>query len=104
MAFVVVSRTALVTVPVMLAVLAGLHLTWRSNLAILCVTTMLGGAAWAASPQLRWTAATFVRDYQIYKELHQPTSIGMRLEFWQKSLRFFGEAPFIGHGTGSTSG
>ena len=29
-----------------------------------------------------------------------PTSIGLRLEFWQKSLRFFAEAPLIGHGTG----
>ena len=28
----------------------------------------------------------------------------MRLEFWQKSLRFFAEAPIIGHGTGSTRG
>jgi O-antigen ligase len=104
MAFVVVSRTAMVTIPVMLAVFAALHLTWRSNLAIMCVTLMLVGAAWAASPQLRRTAATFVRDYQIYKEQHQPTSIGMRLEFWQKSLRFFAEAPLIGHGTGSTRG
>ena len=33
-----------------------------------------------------------------------PTSIGLRLEFWQKSLRFFAEAPVIGHGTGSTRG
>jgi O-antigen ligase len=104
MALVIVSRTALVTIPVMLAVFAALHLNWRSNLIILCATIVLAGAAWAASPQLRWTAATFVRDYQIYKELHQPTSIGMRLEFWQKSLRFFAEAPVIGHGTGSTRG
>ena len=28
----------------------------------------------------------------------------MRLEFWKKSLRFFAEAPVIGHGTGSTRG
>ena len=28
----------------------------------------------------------------------------MRLEFWQKSLRFFAEAPIFGHGTGSTRG
>ena len=44
------------------------------------------------------------RDYQIYKELNQPTSIGVRLEFWQKSLRFFREAPIAGHGTGSIQG
>jgi O-antigen ligase len=30
--------------------------------------------------------------------------MGSRLEFWQKSLRFFAEAPVIGHGTGSTRG
>ena len=32
-----------------------------------------------------------------------PTSVGLRLEFWRKSLRFFAEAPVIGHGTGSTA-
>ncbi len=104
MALVIVSRTALVTMPIMLAVFAALHLKWRSNVIILCAAVVLAGLAWAISPQLRWTATTFVRDYQIYKELDQPTSIGLRLEFWQKSLRFFAEAPIIGHGTGSTRG
>ena len=104
MALVVVSRTALVTMPIMLAVFAALHLKWRSNVVILCAAVLLAGLAWVISPQLRWTATTFVRDYQIYKERNQPTSIGLRLEFWQKSLQFFAEAPIIGHGTGSTRG
>jgi O-antigen ligase len=30
--------------------------------------------------------------------------MGLRLEFWRKSLRFFAEAPVMGHGTGSTRG
>jgi O-antigen ligase len=104
MAFVTVSRTALVTMPVMLAVFAALHLNWRSNLVIVCVTVVLAGLAWTTSAHLRSTTATFVRDYEIYKELKQPTSIGLRLEFWQKSLGFFAEAPIAGHGTGSTRG
>jgi O-antigen ligase len=104
MMFVTVSRTALVTMPVMLAVFAALHLRWRSAVIIFCAIALLAGLAWVVSPQLRWTATTFVRDYQIYKEFNQPTSIGLRLEFWQKSLRFFAEAPIIGHGTGSTRG
>jgi O-antigen ligase len=104
MILIAVSRTALVTMPIMLAVFAALHLKWRSTVIIFCALVLLAGLAWAISPQLRWTATTFVRDYQIYKELDQPTSIGMRLEFWQKSLRFFAEAPLIGHGTGSTRG
>lgn len=104
MLLVIVSRTALVTIPVMLAVFAALHLKWRSNFIILSVALVLAGAGWAASPQLRWTVTTFVRDYHYYMEEGLPTSVGMRLEFWQKSLRFFAEAPIIGHGTGSTRG
>lgn len=104
MAFVIVSRTALVTVPIMLAVFALLHLKWRSIVIILCATAVFAGAAWLTSPQLRWTAETFVRDYRLYKEQNVATSIGNRLEFWKKSLRFFAEAPVLGHGTGSTQG
>jgi O-antigen ligase len=104
MMFVSVSRTALVTMPILLAVFALLHLRWRSVVAILCMASLFAGLAWAASPHLRWTTATFLRDYQLYKEQNIPTSMGLRLEFWQKSLRFFAEAPVFGHGTGATRG
>ncbi|HEY2211839.1 MAG TPA: O-antigen ligase family protein [Bradyrhizobium sp.] len=104
MMFVIVSRTALVTMPIMLAVFALLHLKWRSVVIILCVATVFGGLAWATSPHLRWTTETVLRDYQLYKERNIPTSIGLRLEFWQKSLRFLFEAPVFGHGTGSIRG
>jgi O-antigen ligase len=104
MTFVIVSRTAMVTMPIMLAVFALLHLRWRTSLMIFGAVIVLAIAAWAASPQLRQTTDTFFRDYQLYKERNIPTSIGLRLEFWQKSLRFFAEAPIMGHGTGSTRG
>jgi hypothetical protein len=104
MAFVVVSRTALVTIPIMFAVFALLHLRRRSIVLILCGAAILSVVAWYASPQLRWTAETFTRDYRLYMERNEPTSIGLRLEFWRKSLGFFAEAPMIGHGTGATRG
>jgi O-antigen ligase len=104
MAFVIVSRTALVTMPIMLAVFGLLHLKWRTNLMILCSAAVVAVIAWASSPQLQWTVTTFTRDYQLYKEQGIPTSIGERLEFWRKSLGFFADAPVIGHGTGSTRG
>jgi O-antigen ligase len=104
MAFVIVSRTALVTLPIMLAVFALMHLTWRTNVMLFSAAIVLGALAWMASPQLQMTTEKFSRDYRIYKERNQPTSIGLRLEFWQKSLRFFAEAPVVGHGTGSTRG
>ena len=100
MAFLVVSRTALVTVPIMFAVFALLHLRWRSIVIILCAAAAFAAVAWQTSPALRRTADTFVRQYQLYKEQNIPTSIGLRLEFWRKSLSFFAEAPLIGHGTG----
>jgi O-antigen ligase len=101
MMFVIVSRTALVTMPIMLAVFALLHLKRRDIVIILCAATLFVGLAWATSSQLRRTTETVARDYQLYKERNLPTSIGLRLEFWQKSLRFFSEAPIFGHGTGS---
>jgi hypothetical protein len=104
MVFVIVSRTALVTMPVMLAVFALMHLTWRTNLMLLSAAIMLGALAWLASPQLQATTDKFVQDYRSYKETNRATSVGLRLEFWEKSLRFFAEAPIVGHGTGSTRG
>ena len=104
MLFVSVSRTALVTIPIMLVVFALLHLKWRSMLVVACAVAVLGGTAWATSPQLRATTARFLRDFELYKERDEPTSIGLRLEFWKKSLRFFAEAPVVGHGSGSTQG
>jgi O-antigen ligase len=104
MMFVIVSRTALVTMPIMLAVFALLHLKWRSIVVILCATAVFAGLAWTTSPRLRWTTATVLRDYQLYKEQNIPTSGGLRLEYWKKSLQFFADAPILGHGTGSTRG
>jgi O-antigen ligase len=104
MAFVIVSRTALVTMPVMLAVFALMHLKARTSAMLLSAAVVLGALAWLASPQLQATTERFTREYRAYKELNQVTSIGLRLEYWEKSLQFFAEAPILGHGTGSTLG
>jgi O-antigen ligase len=104
MAFVIVSRTAMVTIPIMLAVFALLHLRWRSIVVIVCAMTVFAGLAWMTSAPLRQTIGSFSRDYRLYKEQNTPTSMGLRIEFWEKSLRFFAEAPVFGHGTGSTRG
>jgi O-antigen ligase len=104
MALVVVSRTALVTIPFMLAVFALLHLRWRVSLAIFCAAIAVSALAWTSSSQLQQRTSMFLRDYELYKEINGATSIGLRLEFWKKSLRFVAEAPVVGHGTGSIRG
>ena len=104
MAFVIVSRTAMVTMPIMLVVFAVLHLKWRTSLLIFGALAIMAGLAGTNSPQLQRTMDTFFTDYQRHKTENIATSIGLRLEFWKNSLRFFAEAPVIGHGTGSILG
>jgi O-antigen ligase len=104
MMFVVISRTALVTIPILLAVFALLHLRLRTAILTLCVAAVLAVGIWSASPSLRGTVAKFLGDYQQTTIQNNVSGMGSRLEYWQKSLRFFAEAPVIGHGTGSTRG
>jgi hypothetical protein len=104
MSFVIVSRTAMVTIPVMIAVFALLHLKWRTSLMIFSGLAVLAGLAFGGSPLLRHKAETIVSDYQRYKQENLPTSVGLRLEYWRKSLQFFAVSPVVGNGTGSTLG
>jgi hypothetical protein len=64
MMFVVISRTALVTMPIMLAVFALLHLKLRTTLVAFCAAALLAAAVWYASADLRTTTLKFFADYQ----------------------------------------
>jgi hypothetical protein len=104
MAFVIVSRTALVATPVMLFVFALMHLKLRGIIITICIAATLVGAVWFTSPVLRERATSVISQYNLYEQSNEATSVGLRLEFWRKSLAFFAEAPLFGHGTGSTRG
>ena len=104
MMFVVVSRTALVTMPIMLLVFALLHLRWRTAVVALCTVAVLAVAVWYASPALRLRVSKFSTDYQYTMVQNNESGMGSRLLYWQRSLQFFAGAPVIGHGTGSTRG
>ena len=99
--FVVVSRTAIVGIPVMLVVVAWRHGGRRSMLAMMGIGAILFAAAWLASPHLRARVSSTYSQFQEYRDADVPSSVGKRLEFWRKSAGFFAEAPLIGHGTGS---
>jgi len=104
MAFIVASRTAIVTMPIMLAAFVLVHMRPRTSLIVIGVMIALVGLLWVTTTDLRWGPRRILKDYQSYKTGEQVTSIGLRLEFWQKSLRFISEAPVVGHGTGSLRG
>jgi O-antigen ligase len=99
--FVVVSRTAIVGVPVMLVVVAWRQGGRRSMLATMAIGAILFAAAWLASPNLRARVWSTYSQFEEYRDASVPSSVGKRLEFWRKSVGFFSEAPLIGHGTGS---
>jgi O-antigen ligase len=104
MGFIVASRSAIVTMPIMLAAVVLVHMRLRTTLIIVGVMTAMVGVLWLTTTDLRWSPTRLWRDYQLYKTQQGVTSIGLRLDFWKKSLQFYSEAPVIGHGTGSLPG
>lgn len=104
MMFVVVSRTALVTLPVLVVVFALLHLRRRTALLAASGMMLIAVALWAVSPHLRATVAKFGDDYETSVQDKQISGMGSRLEYWRKSLGFIADAPLIGYGTGSIRG
>jgi O-antigen ligase len=100
--FVVTSRTALVTMPIMLAIFLLLHVRWQIAIAALCALALLAGGAWLTSSHMRITVNKFFVDYQGTSVQNNETGMGSRLIYWGKSLKFFADAPVLGHGTGST--
>jgi len=104
MMFVVVSRTALVTLPVLVVVFALLHLHLRAALVAAGATALLAASLWTVSPHLRATVAKFGGDYEASIVGNDVSGMGSRLEYWRKSAQFVADAPLIGHGTGSIRG
>src|SRR5258708_6960213 len=63
MMFVVVSGTALLTMPVMLVLFALLHLRWRTAIASFCAAALLVSGGWNGFPPVQRTASKFFTDY-----------------------------------------
>jgi O-antigen ligase len=101
MAFVVSARAALVYVPVLLILFAFMHLSRRATAFLFASIVVAGIVVWFTSPYLRARIADISTEYHHYQQ-NIGGSTGLRLEYWQKSLRFFLQSPVLGHGTGST--
>lgn len=100
--FVNVARTAFVYMPVMLLTFALLHLKWRDIILLIVAAMVIVGGAWTASPNVRDKVGKIFTEYNKFQDPSQITSVGQRLEYWTKSIKFVKEAPVAGHGTGST--
>jgi O-antigen ligase len=101
LAFVFASRTALLVVPFLIAVL-GWRLSGVRGVATAClIAAVLAPALWLSSPHLRDFTLDSVADMRNYLKSDAVTSSGLHLEFLRKSIGIIEDAPLIGHGTGS---
>ena len=98
--YVAPSRTVLVVLPVVILLFAWRQFGWRGLTGAVLITTVVAAFVWASSPTVRNAIGRAVADVELYPHNFQ-TSVGIRLEFWRKSLEFVLEAPAIGHGTGT---
>jgi O-antigen ligase len=74
----------------------------RGKWAALMVPPLLLVAAMAMSPQLRERVSAVATESEAYSRGDPtPTSSGLRLDFWRRSIQAFEERPLWGHGVGS---
>ena len=101
MLFVVSARTALVYMPVLLALFALRHLSRHATRVLFAAVAVAGMLVWTTSPYLRERVADIAIEYHHGNENPALASTAQRLTYWRKSIRFFADAPLFGHGTGS---
>jgi O-antigen ligase len=94
-------RTALVTIPVLLVLLAAKKLSTKGIVVLVAIAISVGAVGWFSSLYLRERTTQLWTDFQKYEATDEKNSSGERIEFWKKSIAFVREAPIIGHGTGS---
>jgi O-antigen ligase len=110
MRFVATSRTAFVYFPILLILFAVKYLNRRRAVYFLLFAAVIEFAVMFSSPYLRDRVGRTVEDYKVDRDTTvgrgtdtaASTSNGLRLAYWRVSIRSISEAPFFGHGTGST--
>jgi hypothetical protein len=99
--FVHAGRTNLLMLP-LYGVLFGLQRGGaKLALGLVFGVAALAVAAWSVSPQLQARVTQMAAEIAAYRAGDVNTSGGQRLEWARHSIRFIGEKPILGHGTGS---
>lgn len=102
MALVASSRTALVSLPILLLISTLRYMTWRRALVLYLTIAIVAVLTWFLAPNLRERIDSIHQQYT--SSSSETTSVGLRLGYWSKALKFIRSAPLAGHGTGSIRG
>jgi hypothetical protein len=99
--YVSTARTTLIVLLTMLVLFGVRQFGWRGAIGTAVIGAVLAAAVWVSSPYLRQRMSAALEEAQAYGAHNVNTSVGLRLEYWKRSLAFIAEAPVIGHGTGT---
>jgi O-antigen ligase len=100
--WVATSRTELVAIAAITILLFVKVQGWKSLPLALLSVVLLGAAVWSSSGYIRDRVSHGIWEVEQFEASDRPTSIGLRFEWWQKSIGFIRRAPIFGNGTGST--
>ena len=98
--YVATGRTTLVAMAVLLLLFGFRQFGWKGALGACLIGGVMASAVWVSSPYLRQRVMPAIEQMKAH-ELGAIGSVGLRLEYWKKSLEFITEAPVLGHGTGT---
>jgi O-antigen ligase len=99
--YIATGRTALVIMAILLVALFWWYFGAKGVLTAALVAVVIGALAWTSSDYLRGRVIELGKEVEAYRSTGQVTSAGLRLEYWNKAVTFIGEAPLVGHGTGT---
>jgi O-antigen ligase len=99
--FVATSRADIVVLPILIVLLGWRWAGWRGVILACVAAGAFAAGTWFSSPYLRERIQRAIDDVEIYRTTHVHNDVGDHVEFLKKSIAFVGEAPVIGHGTGS---
>jgi O-antigen ligase len=100
--FVASSRTMLIVLVVLLVMLGVRHFRNWALGGFLGGLVVLAAIAWVTSPYLRYRVLNVAQELNNFRANEVDTSSGARIAFWKQSVEIVGQAPLLGHGTGST--
>jgi len=99
--YVETGRTTLATIAVLVPLFGFRKFGWKGLVAASVAGGVLAGVVWTTSPYLRYRVTQVSEEVARYQAQNEPTSTGLRLDFWRSSVESVARAPIMGHGTGS---
>ncbi len=100
--FVALGRTSVVVIMVLFGLLGLRHFKRRALATFAAAGVAIAAVAWTASPYLRFRVMHIAEELDSSHADLNETSAGIRVGVWKMSVKVIGEAPLLGHGTGST--